>query len=194
MCAPVDRLHLRIFLAYVQFMRVASEARSDGPKVTVVDGAAFKEAMSRLAAPITVVTCSDSSSNWYGLTASSVVSVSLRPPLLAVAVARTASCYPMLAAAGSFVVNILGVEHKNVADRFATPGADRFGDGGFMSWPLDGSPFFPDAHALVRCQRSALVPVGDHDLLVGAVVEVCVQQNGTPLVWYRRDFHAAKPC
>jgi flavin reductase ActVB len=173
------------------------DAKMRRPGVTaggLVDSVAFKEAMSRLVAPMTVVTCVDGAGRWYGLTASSVVSASLEPPLVVVAIANTASCHQVLVDAETFVVNILGIEHKNIADRFATPGIDRFGDGGFTSWPGDGSPFFRDAHALVRCRRTALVPVGDHDLLVGAAVELRALRNGTPLVWYRRDFHAAQPC
>ncbi|MFG2628161.1 flavin reductase family protein [Streptomyces sp. NPDC048473] len=159
----------------------------DGP---LLDGEAFREAMSLLAAPIAVITVQDETGRWRGFTASSVTSASLDPPLLTVGVSRTSSCHAALVAAPGFVVNVLGDQHREVAMRFATRGVDRFAAGDFKNWPGSELPCLPDANALYRCVTTDIIPVGDHDLLVGALTEVSWGNPGEPLLWYRRGFHA----
>ncbi|MEU8181977.1 flavin reductase family protein [Micromonospora sp. NPDC049044] len=154
-----------------------------------VDGQTFRDAMALLAAPITVVTFSDHTGRRWGFTASSVTSVSLDPPLITVGVAHASSCYRALAVAPEFVVNVLSDRHRAVATRFAARGLDRFAEGGFVRWPGSMLPCLADAHLLLRCRPTHLVPVGDHDLLVGTPTEVRMSGPGKPLVWYRRDFH-----
>ncbi|RKT04563.1 flavin reductase ActVB [Streptomyces sp. 3211.6] len=158
----------------------------------LLDGPAFREAMSQLAAPITIVTVRDETGRPWGFTASSVSSASLEPPLLTVGISRTSSCHEALIAAPEFVVNVLGSRHREVATRFATHGVDRFAAGDFRPWPGSELPCLPDAHARYRCVTTDVIPVGDHDLLVGAVVEAGSGDPadlGDPLLWYQRGFH-----
>ena len=171
--------------------RVAARATSGPQPAACVDGRTFRDAMARLPAPVTVVSTVDGAGR-HGMTASAVISVSLEPPLLAVGLSRTAGCHPALVAADEFVVNVLGVRHRELARRFATSGIDRFAAGEFATWPDGDLPCLPDAHVLVRCANHEVITVGDHDLLVGAVLEVRAADGteGEALVWYQRDFHS----
>lgn len=157
-----------------------------------LDPAAFKEAMSYLAAPLAVVTTRDTEGRWWGFTASSVMSVSLTPPLVLVGIAHESSCLPILAEAPCFVVNLLGEQHQHIARRFATRGIDRFADQDFLVWSETGVPLLADAHAAFRCRRVDRILAGDHDLLLGEPVEVRTRASAKPLLWYRREFHAAR--
>jgi flavin reductase ActVB len=157
-----------------------------------LDPAAFKEAMSFLAAPLAVVTTRDGEGRWWGFTASSVTSVSLTPPLVLVAIAHESSCFAALAEAPTFVVNLLGEQHQRIARRFATRGIDRFADQDFTLWSGAGVPFLADAHAAFRCRSVDRVLAGDHDLLLGEPVEVRTHAAERPLLWYRREFHVAR--
>ena len=161
-----------------------------------VDGRLFRDTMAKVSAPVTVVTTVDADGGRCGLTASSVVSASLEPPLLVVSLARTASCHAPLVSADEFVVNVLGVRHREVARRFAASGVDRFEGGEFGTWPDRALPCLPDAHVLIRCAHFDVVAAGDHDLLVGAVLEIGAggEADGDALVWYQRDFHRTAPC
>lgn len=158
---------------------------------TGLDPDTFKEAMSYLAAPLTVVTTRDHEGRWWGFTASSVMSVSLTPPLILVGIAHESSCLPVLAEAPYFVVNLLGEQHRQVAQRFATRDIDRFAEQDFREWPDNDLPVLADAHAAFRCRRVERILAGDHDLLLGEPVEVRTQAGARPLLWYRRAFHAA---
>ncbi|HEX5496865.1 MAG TPA: flavin reductase family protein [Mycobacteriales bacterium] len=161
---------------------------SDRAVLPWVDDQTYRDAMSLLAAPTTVVTGLDRNGRRWGFTASSVTSVSLDPPLVLVGVDRTSSCHRAMLSAHEFVVNVLAGRHGELARRFATHGADRFAGGEFDIWPGSALPCLPDANALVRCATFQIIPVGDHDLVVGAVVEARVCGSDPPLVWYRRSF------
>ncbi|MFE6848420.1 flavin reductase family protein [Streptomyces sp. NPDC057686] len=161
-------------------------------KWPAVDGATFKEAMSLLAAPLTVVTTRDENGRPWGFTASAVTSVSLEPPLVLVGIARTSSCHEALTQVPEFVINVLGDEHRDLAGRFAARGVDRFAGTPLAEWPDSPGllPHVPDALAL-RCALADRITLGDHDLLVGRVLEVRMGGSGRPLLWYRRAFRTA---
>ena len=80
---------------------------------------AFRAAMSRFAAGVTVVTTRDEQHRPYGFTASSFCSVSLDPPLVLVCLARTANSFPVFARSPRFAVSILQAHHVELAERFA---------------------------------------------------------------------------
>ncbi|MFF3767068.1 flavin reductase family protein [Streptomyces sp. NPDC001922] len=152
----------------------------------------FRDAMALLPAAVTIVTTSDGEGRRWGFTASSVVSVSLDPPLLMVGLSRTSSCHQALVSAPEFVVNVLDGRHRALARTFAQHGVDRFAGQHFEQWPGTALPVLPGAHAAYRCVRHDVVPAGDHDLLFGALTEVEARRPGTPLLWYRRAFRT--PC
>lgn len=156
---------------------------------SLVDGQQFRDAMTLIAAPITIITTLDQDGRRWGFTASSVTSGSMDPPLVLVGVARTSSCHQALLSSREFVINVLGDRHRDLAQKFATHGVDRFADGDFDEWPGSALPCLPDANASFRCITWDTVPIGDHDLLVGALAEVRMGRPRDALLWYQRGFH-----
>lgn len=159
------------------------------PLPSLVTGQEFRDAMALLAAPVTVVTAVDAHGQRRGFTASAVSSVSMDPPLLLVGLARTSSCYAALTTADEFVVNVLGAEHRELAQGFARQNGDRFAYGDFATWPDTDLPYLPDARVAIRCARHRVVPAGDHALLLGALTGIRTGTAGKALVWYGRAFH-----
>ena len=155
----------------------------------LVDDQTFRDAMALLVAPVTVVAVRDGAGRRWGFTASSVTSVSLDPPLLLVGLGRTSSCHAALVDAREFTVNVLGSQHREMARRFAARGVDRFAGGEFGSWPGCDLPCLPDAVAVFRCLPTAVIPAGDHDLILGALTEVLTSTADAPLLLFRRAFH-----
>ncbi|MFE2282623.1 flavin reductase family protein [Streptomyces sp. NPDC059443] len=160
---------------------------------TPVDGDTFREAMSLLAAPLTVVTTVDGYGDRKGFTASAVTSVSLDPPLILVGLSNESSCRAALTEAEGFIVNLLGAQHTVAAGQFASRNTDRFAGLDFEDWPGSGLPFLADASAVLHCRTADLLPVGDHQLLIGEVTGVRVHGSSEPLLWHRRAFHSASP-
>ncbi|WP_308356084.1 flavin reductase family protein [Streptomyces sp. ODS05-4] len=164
-------------------------AQSPPRQPAVIASDQFRDAMARLAAPVTVVTTTDPDGRRWGFTASAVTSVSLDPPLILVGITRGSTCHQPLTTAAEFVVNVLADHHETLARRFAAHGVDRFAGGDFDTWPGTDLPRLADAAVLLRCTVTGVVPAGDHDLLLGAPVEARTSGSSGALVWYQRGFH-----
>lgn len=150
--------------------------------MTTVDGHRFRAVMAAVCAPVTVVTTTGP----RGATVSSFTSLSLDPPLVSVAFDRRSALPAGILDAGRFGVNLLGQGQDDLAVRFATRGADRFG--GETAWFTDdGLPRLRDAAGWVACDLDRVVEAGDHLLLFGLVTALG-RTELPPLVYAHRTF------
>jgi flavin reductase (DIM6/NTAB) family NADH-FMN oxidoreductase RutF len=122
------------------------------------------------------------------MTCSSVVSVSLKPPLVLFCPAKSSTTWPVMRAADHFAVNVLGGGAVAVARRFARRGEERFAG---TSWRAGqtGSPLLGDAIAWIECRTTARHDGGDHEIVIGEVVAV-ETQAGEPLVFHDGELFA----
>ena len=87
-----------------------------------VSGQEFREALRRFPTGVTVVTTLvDGVAR--GFTANAFASVSVDPPMVLICVNRDASAHPYISSSSIFCVNILAVEQRELAKRFADKGA-----------------------------------------------------------------------
>jgi flavin reductase (DIM6/NTAB) family NADH-FMN oxidoreductase RutF len=147
----------------------------------------FREAMSRFATGVTVVTACRGDER-FGITASSFVSVSMDPPLVLVCIARGLLTHAAIAHSRAYAVNILGIHQLEVGRRFAglTPEAeDRFTG---LSWSRGGTgaPLLDDSVASFDCRLHATHDGGDHTIFVGEVVEARLSSEEAPLLYHNR--------
>jgi len=148
----------------------------------------FRAAFRRHPAGVVVVTA-DAGEGPAGLTATSLASVSLDPPMVSLAVADASSIWRTLVRAECFVVNLLAEEHALVAQRFAARGIDRFAAP--IRWERlpTGEPVLLDAASWLRCRTEQRVRVGDHHLVIGEVIDALVDPEASPLVYHDRRYH-----
>lgn len=151
------------------------------------DPEAFRAALSRFPSGVTVVTTRDWDGTPWGFTASSFCSLSADPPQVLVCLANDADCYPAFRDGETFAVNVLAAHQENIARRFASKGADKFGPGGFRQGAR-GVPVLDDAVAVLECEVADRLPGGDHTILVGRVYEATAR-DGDPAVYCDRAFH-----
>ncbi len=154
----------------------------------------FKEAMSRFASGVTVVTTREGDTV-HGFTASAFCSVSLEPPLVLVCVARTIRSHDMMARSGIFAVNILNANQRHLGERFAglVPDVqDRFADLAYET-ATTGSPILPDVLAWLDCRVWASYDGGDHTIFVGEVVDAGVNEMRPPLLYFHRQWAQIGP-
>ena len=157
---------------------------SDSP---TVDQQRFRDAMASFPSGVTVVTTVDRRGAWRGFTASSFCSVSVDPPLVIVCLATSAECHPAFVGADHWAIHVVGNTNADIAMRFATRGADKFGAGDFRPGE-HGLPLLDDVSVRLSCSAHGSYPAGDHTVLVGRVEDVHLGEE-LPAVYFRRRFH-----
>lgn len=151
-----------------------------------IDAAQFRQLLGRFATGVTVLTTLESDGRAVGMTANSLASISLHPPLLSLSIDHDATIHGALTAAPAFVVNILGESQEAVSRRFAGQHPDRF-DGIGYRLSERGLVLLDGVHAHIECERHALVEAGDHTIVIGRVVGGSAG-DGRPLLYYRGGY------
>ena len=152
------------------------------------DPADFRRLLGRFATGVAVVTTVAPDGIAIGMTASSLASVSLCPPLLSVCIGHASACHGAIVGAPAFIVNILDESQEAISRRFAEEHPDRF-DG--IGYQLDerGLVLLDGAHARIECERHQLVEAGDHTIVIGRVTGGTTG-DGRPLLYYRGGYGA----
>ncbi|MBL7496644.1 flavin reductase family protein [Frankia sp. CN7] len=132
------------------------------------------------------MTTRDATGKAHGYTATAFSAVSLDPPLILSCLSRSASCFPVFAAAKSFCVNVLSTDDEGLARHFATKMADKFLAHDFAPGYCE-MPSVTSALAVFGCDVETAHPAGDHVVIIGRVRAVTLTQ-GNPLLYYRRKF------
>ncbi len=151
-----------------------------------VDPSQFRQLLGRFATGVTVVTTRDRAGKPIGMTASSVASVSLDPPLVLVSVARDNDMHPALKAADRFVLNVLAADQEAISRRFAEEHPNRFDGLGYRETLL-GLPVLEGVLASIECEKHGEAPGGDHTVFFGLVTGGTVSDGG-PLLYYRGGY------
>ncbi len=146
-------------------------------------GAELRAAMRRFPHGVAVLTV-DAEGERLGLTVGSVVSLSLEPPLVGVAVARQAAMHELLREAGSFALSLLAGDQDAVAQHFArgVPPIALWEGIAVRPGEAGRPPLIEGALGWVDCRLADEVATGDHTLFVGEVVSVELGRPGPPLV------------
>ncbi len=155
----------------------------------VVAANRFRGALGRHAAGVVVVT----GPGPVGLTATSLTSVSLDPPLVSFCVGRESTTWPELRQAEFFAVNVLGGDQAAVASRFARRDVDRFAaPTRWHAGPYD-VPILGGGAAHVLCESYDTIALGDHWLVVGLVVGSGLGPAAEPLLYHQGRYGRFAP-
>jgi flavin reductase (DIM6/NTAB) family NADH-FMN oxidoreductase RutF len=146
----------------------------------------FRRACSHLPTGVAVVAGLDGEEA-FGLTLSSVTTVSSEPALVSICVSRASSRVAQLRRVKRFAINIVGQGQADLAARFATPGVDRF-EGIHWRTTAFGAPILDGVVGTLLCELWRQLEAGDHQLILAEVKEVMLD-GGEPLVYWRRAFH-----
>ncbi len=142
--------------------------------------------------PAGVVLVSTRAEDGYrGMTASSLVSISLDPPMVLVGLERASSTRVAILESRAFNVSVLTRAQEFVADRFA--GRAPAVDPRWTSLPhrlgTNQIPLLEGSAAWLECEVVQLHAAGDHDICVGEVTAAELGA-GDPLILWDRTFWA----
>ncbi|TFV87980.1 flavin reductase family protein [Blastococcus sp. CT_GayMR16] len=152
----------------------------------IVDPQVLREVLGHFASGVTVVTAVTDDGP-TGFTCQSFSSLSLDPPLVAFAPARTSLTWPKLRAIGTFCVNVLAEGQDDVSQNFARSGSDKFAE---VRWSpsAHGSPVLDDVVAWIDGELWAEYDGGDHSIVVARVLDLGADPDRRPLLFHRGTY------
>ncbi|HLI73775.1 MAG TPA: flavin reductase family protein [Acidimicrobiales bacterium] len=169
---------------------VAGDGSDDVLRPAGVDAARFREALGHFASGVTIVTAVDDDGP-VGFTCQAFTSLSLEPPLVAIAPGKSSTSWPRIAQAGEFCINILSEDQEALSRDFAVSGGDKFTGVGWRP-AGNGAPVLDGVLAWIECRFLRAHDAGDHEIVLGLVVDMGVHK-GRPLVFYRGGFGGFAP-
>jgi flavin reductase (DIM6/NTAB) family NADH-FMN oxidoreductase RutF len=132
----------------------------------------------------------DYEGNRMGVTISSLVSLSLEPPLVGISVGKQASLYEVLRAARRFSVSLLGDGQEELARRFAAGRPPIIHWDGVATRPGRFAPLIEGALAWIEGETRAEHDAGDHTFFVADVVAVERGPAQSALMYRDRSYHS----
>ncbi len=155
------------------------------PQESVRPRSSFRDVMAHLAAPVSVITTSDDGV-LGGATVSAVMSLSMAPEMLVVALSRESATLDVIRRTRRFGVNILAADQEAVAMHFARKGADKFAE--VEHFLESGLPRLAGVSGWVRCRVEQVHPGGDHVLVSGLVEATHHMADRAPMTYHARTF------
>lgn len=149
----------------------------------------FREVLGRYCSGLTVVTAIDDDQP-VGFTCQSFHALSLNPPMVTFAAAKTSGTWAKIRRVGRFAVNVLSEEQGGLCRQFGKPGADKFAG---VSWRpgRTGSPVLAGSVAWIDCEIDKEVDGGDHVIVLGRVLDLAANdEESRPLLFFCGQFGA----
>lgn len=144
----------------------------------------FRDALGCFATGVTVITA-QSDQGPLGMTANSFASLSLDPPLVLWAPAKSSRRHASFAKAAHFAIHVMAEDQHDLAHHFA-----KNGDGfDAFDWSLSALdvPILEGCLARFECHLSAMHDAGDHTILVGHV-DRATYRPGKGLIFKRGQY------
>lgn len=147
-----------------------------------VDPADFRATFRNSVGTVSVITAG-TGVRPVGFTATSLVSVSLDPPIVSFNISRTSSSWPVVSRARHIAAHLLGTEHQETARIFATSGIDRFATLGDWAPGPHGIPVLNQSLARLVLEVRSCTQIGDSAVLLAEVLGID-RSEGQPLIYH----------
>ena len=138
---------------------------------------------------VVIVTAADLAGQPWGMTCSSICSVTLDPPTLLVCLRIESPTLAAILVRGEFAVNLLHDGAQATAELFASGRRDRYDQVRWQYGTGDAGPHLhDDAHAIADCQIRTRLPVGDHMVVFGEAYRITRRSGHRPLLYGLRRY------
>lgn len=156
--------------------------------------ASLRHAMGHFATGIAVVTTVEDGHD-HAMTANSLTSVSLEPPLVLVCVRLDSGWLEAVDSSGVWGVSLLPVEGRRAASWLSTGGRPLYGQLAQIPHHRGdlGVALIDDALATLECRTRDVHEAGDHMIVVGEVVSSHADpRRDDPLIYYRSRYTSTR--
>jgi flavin reductase (DIM6/NTAB) family NADH-FMN oxidoreductase RutF len=147
----------------------------------------YRDALGRWPAGVSIVACR-TEDRVVATTVSSLISLSLDPPLVLVAFGANATVLPFLQPGARFAISVLAASQRRLASVYADPMPV-----GPSPFPAEGDPVVAGAVVALTCSVQEVRAGGDHHIVIARVAEVGSVADVPPLVRFRRRYHTLGP-
>ena len=125
-----------------------------------------------------------------GVTVSSLVSLSLEPPLIGVSIGKQASLYELIRNAGAFSLSLLGDGQEVLAQRFAAGRPPLVHWEGVDTREGKYAPLIEGALGWIEARTRAEHDAGDHTFFIADVESVVRGPAPSALMYRDRSYHS----
>lgn len=148
----------------------------------------FRTMMRVFPTGVAIVTTTDLEGRPWGMTCSSMCSVTLTPPTLLICLRADSPTLAAIVVRGTFAVNLLHDDAQPAAELFASGDPCRFDR---VTWHLDAGALGPhlqdDSLGIADCRVTKTLPIGDHEVVFGEAVGIGQTRGRSPLLYgFRR--------
>ena len=149
-----------------------------------VESRAFRDALSRFASGVCVLTTVGEDGRPVGVTISAFASLSLEPPLILFCIGKQSANLSVWLTGTEFSVNVLSEGQALLSETFASQCMDKFLG---IAGEVGANGCFRPAGCLVslECRRTIAYDEGDHHIVVGRVERVVFGEAAGPLLRFR---------
>jgi flavin reductase (DIM6/NTAB) family NADH-FMN oxidoreductase RutF len=150
--------------------------------MTAVTAEAFRKAMRSFPGAVSIITTHDCGQP-AGMTVTATCSLTADPPMLLACINKSATSHQPVQRAGRFTVNVLSAADVEIAKHFSVARmSERFQVGDWMHLPSGGLAL-GSACTTFDCRLVADIPFSTHSIFIGAVEQVVVRAERSPLVY-----------
>lgn len=153
----------------------------------------FRQVLGQYPTGVAIVTAMSRSGEPLGMTVGSFSSVSLDPPLVAFMPDKNSNSWRAIQDSGdSFCVNLLGADQENICRSVAVRKENKFANIGWRK-SRQGNPIIVDSVAYIDCTIEAVHDAGDHNIVIGRVQDLAVENASYPLLFFRGGYGSFRP-
>ena len=150
----------------------------------MIDSREFRDALGRYPTGVTIVSAFHEG-RAVGMTVNSFASVSLDPPLVLWSIECETERYAMFRHAQTYAINVLAADQAGLAHACALQPDLR---NCHALWTGEQAPLIDGAVAHFVCRQSAVHRGGDHDIIVGEVIDLDTPRDVPALVFYTSTY------
>lgn len=160
---------------------------------STIDPRTFRNVLGQFCTGITVITTVHEGAP-VGFACQSFAALSLDPPLVLFCPTKQSRSWSAIEASGTFCVNILHENQKDVSARFGSREPDKFAG---MEWAPStlGSPIIEGSLAHLDCSVHSVHDGGDHFVVFGSVHSLSdvPKKKPRPLLFYHGQYTGIEP-
>lgn len=158
-----------------------------GNEAPAIAGDLFRNVLGHYPTGVSIVTADVAGSGPVGMVVGTFNSLSLDPPLVSFMPAKSSTSWPKIQSSGSFCVNVLGASQGELSRQFSARDGKKFEGADWRPAPT-GSPILSGVTAWVDCKIEQVFDSGDHEIVVGRVLDLKVESDELPMTFLRGRF------